>query len=172
MNSSLQINLNYSAIEAAVEAHNGLLEKTAARLIPQLSRLTISFSVTRPSIQELKLAASEVLESLSLASKENIKVATVANVDCKIVTDSSSSREAEIIVESLRVDREPKRSNTSKTLSVQDNACHIDLSAPDVREIRTATNSLLDRLHLVTETIRRFGPACPASKKLCSHQIP
>lgn len=67
-----------------------------------------------------------------------------------------SPLEAQIACNSLQVDREPKRGQTTKSLCTEDNILNITLRSSDVRNLRTASNSLLDFVALVQETIRRF----------------
>ena len=64
---------------------------------------------------------------------------------------------AEIAYNSLRVDPEPKRGGCKKILEVDDNVLHVVLRATEARTLRVASNSFLDLLILVTQTIEQFG---------------
>ncbi|KAL7646190.1 UNVERIFIED_CONTAM: hypothetical protein RMT77_003091 [Armadillidium vulgare] len=78
-----------------------------------------------------------------------------------------SSREAEIVQKILQVDAEPSRSKTKKVFSVSGRNLQIQVICPDVRELRISLDSLMDHLHLVNQTINKFGPPQPPVKKLC-----
>ncbi len=67
-----------------------------------------------------------------------------------------SSRLAEIAFNSLRVDREPKRGGCKKELSVEGRNLNVVFKAEEARTLRVATNSFLDFLVLVSETMEQF----------------
>ncbi|XP_065351770.1 uncharacterized protein Tcs6 isoform X2 [Cloeon dipterum] len=70
----------------------------------------------------------------------------------------ASKREAEIVYDVLRVDEEPKRGGTKKTLKLIDSTIEVSFEAPEVRHLRVASNSFFEHLILVQETIKAFGP--------------
>jgi len=74
-----------------------------------------------------------------------------------LVIPFRTPREAEIAYNSLRVDREPKRSQVIKTLMCENNNLVLDLIAPDARQIRLSVNTFLDHLLLVQKTIAKFS---------------
>ncbi|KAK7071147.1 Transcription factor Pcc1 [Halocaridina rubra] len=80
----------------------------------------------------------------------------------------NSNREAGVACNSLRVDPEPKRSGSSKKLTVKDNILCVEVRSPDVRQLRTAVSSFMDLVHLVSKTIDQFGPPHQQAKKHCS----
>ena len=69
-----------------------------------------------------------------------------------------SPRYAEIAYNTLRVDKEPKRGGCRKTLVLHNNELHVKLEANEARTLRVASNSFLDFLTLVSETMEQFGP--------------
>lgn len=84
----------------------------------------------------------------------------------KIEIPYSSQREAEVVRNSLQVDKEPKRSGSSKVFSIKENVLCVEIRSPDVRQLRTAVSSFMDLLHLVTKTVNQFGPPVQQSKKV------
>ncbi|XP_045131677.1 uncharacterized protein LOC123516447 isoform X2 [Portunus trituberculatus] len=83
----------------------------------------------------------------------------------KIDVPYSSQREAEVVRNSLQVDKEPKRSESSKVFSIKENVLSVEIRSPDVRQLRTAVSSFMDLLHLATKTVNQFGPPVQQSKK-------
>ena len=69
-----------------------------------------------------------------------------------------SSRHAEIAYNSLRVDKEPSRGGCKKTLSLQESTLYVKFTTKEARVLRVASNSFLDFLSLVCDTMERFGP--------------
>nr|CAH0113180.1 unnamed protein product [Daphnia galeata] len=66
---------------------------------------------------------------------------------------------ANVAYNSLRVDKEPKRSSTTKTLSLEGNNLKVCFKSGDTRQLRTAVNSFLELLILVSKAIDEFTPA-------------
>lgn len=85
----------------------------------------------------------------------------------KIEIPYNTQREAEIVRNSLQVDREPKRSGSSKVFSIKGNTLCVEIRSPDVRQLRTAVSSFMDLLHLATKTVNQFGPPLQQCKKVC-----
>ncbi|XP_059479669.1 uncharacterized protein LOC132199160 [Neocloeon triangulifer] len=71
----------------------------------------------------------------------------------------ASKRDAEIVYDVLRVDEEPKRGGTNKTLKLVDSTLEVCFEASETRHLRIASNSFFEHLILVQETIKTFGPA-------------
>ncbi|XP_076642688.1 EKC/KEOPS complex subunit LAGE3-like isoform X1 [Halictus rubicundus] len=69
-----------------------------------------------------------------------------------------SRREAEIVYQVLRVDKEPSRGSVSKDLTLDNNLLKVEISGTEARKVRVALTSFFDSLILVTETIQQFGP--------------
>ena len=67
-------------------------------------------------------------------------------------------RHAEIAYNSLRVDKEPSRGGCKKTLVLEESTLHVKLTSKEARVLRVASNSFLDFLSLVCDTMERFGP--------------
>lgn len=67
-----------------------------------------------------------------------------------------TKRYAEIAFNSLRVDKEPKRGGCTKEFKVIDNKLNVVFKAKEARTLRVASNSFLDFLILVTETMEQF----------------
>lgn len=70
----------------------------------------------------------------------------------------SNEIEANIICDVLKVDKEPKRSSVTKTLSVVKDVLHVTLCTSNVKNLKPSFNSLLDYIMLSKETIDQFGP--------------
>ncbi|OAD61897.1 L antigen family member 3 [Eufriesea mexicana] len=73
-----------------------------------------------------------------------------------------SSREAEIVYQVLRVDKEPSRGSITKNLTLDNNLLKVVISGTEVRKIRVALTSFFDSLILVIETMQLFGPPVPS----------
>ncbi|XP_057366076.1 uncharacterized protein LOC130686932 [Daphnia carinata] len=65
---------------------------------------------------------------------------------------------AAVAYNSLRVDKEPKRSTTTKVLSLEANILKVSFTSGDTRQLRTAVNSFLDLLILVSKAVDEFAP--------------
>ncbi|XP_018405070.1 PREDICTED: uncharacterized protein LOC108781565 [Cyphomyrmex costatus] len=72
-----------------------------------------------------------------------------------------SAREAEVVYQVLRVDKEPPRSRITKNLTLNNNILEVSFSGKEARKVRVALTSFFDSLLLVTETIEKFGPPEP-----------
>lgn len=66
---------------------------------------------------------------------------------------------AHVAYNSLRVDKEPKRSLTTKKLVLEDNILKVYFTSENTRQLRTALNSFLDLLILVSKTLEEFASA-------------
>lgn len=69
-----------------------------------------------------------------------------------------SPRHAEIAYNTLRVDKEPSRGGCKRTLTLQEKELVVQFIASEARVLRVASNSFLDHLTLVSETMEQFGP--------------
>jgi len=69
-----------------------------------------------------------------------------------------NNRYAEIAYNTLRVDKEPRRGGCKKCLTLDENILNVKLEAKEARVLRVASNSFLDFLTLVSETMERYGP--------------
>ncbi|XP_035723704.1 EKC/KEOPS complex subunit LAGE3-like isoform X1 [Vespa mandarinia] len=70
----------------------------------------------------------------------------------------ATTREADVVYQVLRVDKEPPRSGVIKKIEQKDNQLQISFSSTEVRKLRVGITSFFDSLTLVTETIQQFGP--------------
>lgn len=67
-------------------------------------------------------------------------------------------RHAEIAYNTLRVDKEPSRGGCKKTMKLHESQLIVQFVASEARVLRVASNSFLDHLTLVSETMEQFGP--------------
>ncbi|XP_012217064.1 EKC/KEOPS complex subunit LAGE3 isoform X2 [Linepithema humile] len=82
------------------------------------------------------------------------------NLKVDISVPFPSVREAEVVYQVLRVDKEP-RSGATKKITLNKNILEVSFSGTEIRKVRVALTSFFENLSLVIETIQRFGP--PAS---------
>ena len=75
-----------------------------------------------------------------------------------------SDRYAEIAYNTLRVDKEPRRGRCKKTLTLKENELFVKLETTEARSLRIASNSFLDIVALVTDTMSQFGPPVEVNK--------
>lgn len=94
-------------------------------------------------------------ESMADTNSNNVPVSP-KSVELSIPFETAEL--ALVAYNSLRVDKEPKRSSTFKTFYITDNCLKVRLESPETRQLRTATNTFLDHLLLVTKTFDVFGP--------------
>jgi tRNA threonylcarbamoyladenosine modification (KEOPS) complex Pcc1 subunit len=69
-----------------------------------------------------------------------------------------SATEALIVYNSLRVDKDPKTSTATKSLSVKDNRLIAILQARNAKHLRVSVTSFFEFVLLSCRTIQRFGP--------------
>uniref|UniRef100_X1YTL4 L antigen family member 3 n=1 Tax=Capitella teleta TaxID=283909 RepID=X1YTL4_CAPTE len=69
-----------------------------------------------------------------------------------------SAREAEIAFNSLRVDAEPRRGGTKRSLRLETDALLVHWVAKEARSLRVSVNGFLEHLNLVVLTMEQFGP--------------
>ncbi|KAI0224617.1 hypothetical protein LSAT2_024377 [Lamellibrachia satsuma] len=74
-----------------------------------------------------------------------------------LAVELGSEEYAVIAFNSLRVEKETKRNDIKKNLSVSGSTLHMKLEASDARDARIGINSFLDQLHLVVQTLEQFG---------------
>ncbi|XP_014605952.1 PREDICTED: EKC/KEOPS complex subunit LAGE3-like isoform X1 [Polistes canadensis] len=70
----------------------------------------------------------------------------------------ATAREADVVYQVLKVDKEPPRSGVSKNIKHKDNLLLVSFSGTEIRKVRVGVTSFFDSLTLVTETIQQFGP--------------
>jgi len=76
---------------------------------------------------------------------------------CQICVPFPSENHAEIVYNSLRIDKEPKRSHVEKKLSVTGRNLHVHFEGKDAKSLRTSVNNFFELLLLSTRTIEIFG---------------
>ncbi|KAL2751294.1 Phosphatidylinositol N-acetylglucosaminyltransferase subunit P [Vespula maculifrons] len=76
----------------------------------------------------------------------------------------ATAREADVVYQVLRVDKEPPRSGVSKNIEQKDNLLQISFFSTEIRKLRVGITSFFDSLTLITETIKQFGPPEPVNR--------
>ncbi|XP_018329404.1 uncharacterized protein LOC108739831 isoform X2 [Agrilus planipennis] len=69
-----------------------------------------------------------------------------------------TKRVAQIVYDVLRVDKEPRRSQVNKELSVKDRILIGNFSGRLAKQLRVAVNNFFDNINLILSTIDQFGP--------------
>ncbi|NP_001373734.1 L antigen family member 3-like [Danio rerio] len=69
-----------------------------------------------------------------------------------------TEREANIALQSLSPDPEPRKGGISKSLCVSGQTLSVSWAADEARILRVSVSSFLDHLSLVMETMDAFGP--------------
>jgi len=85
-----------------------------------------------------------------------------------LIVPFRTEEEAEIAYNTLVVDKEPKRNQCKKELSLEKNKLILKLSAPEPRQLRLSSNSFFDHLILVRKTIDEFSLEPSKRQKLSS----
>lgn len=76
---------------------------------------------------------------------------------CSFELELNNSKEALIALNSLSVDKEPKRSFVVKKLQVFENKLLAEFISNTAQGLRASVNSFMDLFILVKETIERFN---------------
>ncbi|KAK4029524.1 hypothetical protein OUZ56_022506 [Daphnia magna] len=92
---------------------------------------------------------------MDISSKDSLNCSPVS---AELHIPFPSAHLATVAYNSLRVDKEPKRSTTTKVLSLEANILKASFTSGDTRQLRTAVNSFLDLLILVSKAIDEFTP--------------
>ncbi|KAL6261025.1 hypothetical protein P5V15_008551 [Pogonomyrmex californicus] len=82
----------------------------------------------------------------------------MSNIKVDLFIPFPTVREADVIYQVLRVDKEPSRSGVTKKLTLNNNFLEVSFSGKEARKVRVALTSFFEHLLLVTETIEQFGP--------------
>merc|ERR1712137_1454501 len=101
------------------------------------NRLLILFSSTFRNTRNGTIQSS----NLDRVIKDNNKVLPTC---IEFTIPFSSHSYAETAYNSLKVDSEPKRGSTLKSLSLEGNKLKVSLKSNNTRQLRTALNSFLD----------------------------
>ena len=70
-----------------------------------------------------------------------------------------SAREADIVYNSLRVDKGPKNTASTQQLSTEGEELVADLAARSSKHLRVSVGTLLEHILLSCRTLARFGPS-------------
>ncbi|KAJ8286374.1 hypothetical protein GJAV_G00037960 [Gymnothorax javanicus] len=81
-----------------------------------------------------------------------------SRLEFSLLVPFPSTREANIALQSLLPDREPRKGGISKELSVVENSMSVKWTADEARILRVSVGSFLNHLALVLETMEQFGP--------------
>lgn len=65
-------------------------------------------------------------------------------------------RHAHIAHQSLKVDKEPRKGEITRTFKVDDKFLIVDWAATEARLLRVSVNSFFDMLKLIVQTIQQF----------------
>ncbi|XP_043461137.1 uncharacterized protein LOC122497852 isoform X1 [Leptopilina heterotoma] len=76
----------------------------------------------------------------------------------KVSTSFPTVTDAKIIYDVISVDKGPRRSGTTRILSVNDNSVEATFTGQKASKLRTALTSYFDSLLLVLDTIIQFKP--------------
>lgn len=161
----MSISVNFGSVEAAECIMKKLENSTEMATLVQQKDNVIT-AMLNSNMTTLTAEVTPVLEALHTATRGD-NTASPSAASCHLALRCGTAREAHIVANTLRVDKEPKRSNTTKTFEVQEDQLNVTVDAPDARELRTAVSSFLDLLLLTTRCISNFGPAMPSPKRAC-----
>lgn len=73
-----------------------------------------------------------------------------------------SEKQAQIVYNSLRVDKDPKSETATRSFSLEKDHLVIEVKARNAKHLRVSVTSLFDFILLSCRTIQRFGPAIEA----------
>lgn len=76
-------------------------------------------------------------------------------------------RHAEIVFNSLRIDKEPKRNRVTKDLELQENIIKIKWQSKDAKNLRASTSGFFDHLNLCLQTIENFDSINTLNSNIC-----
>ena len=76
---------------------------------------------------------------------------------CDLNFPLANNRHAEIVFNTVRIDKEPKKS-VQRTETVNDNVLHVRFEAEEAKFIRVAVESYIEKINLILRTIQRFDP--------------
>ena len=76
---------------------------------------------------------------------------------CELDFPLASARHANIIYNTVRIDKEPKKT-FQRTETVHDNVLHVRFESEEAKFIRVAVESYIEKINLILQTIQRFDP--------------
>nr|XP_046480712.1 uncharacterized protein LOC124218233 isoform X2 [Neodiprion pinetum] len=83
------------------------------------------------------------------------------DINVSVSVPFTTTREADVVYQVLRVDSEPKRSGVSKILSLDETRLNVNFTGTEARKVRVGLTSFFESLLLVLETLKEFGPPAP-----------
>ena len=79
------------------------------------------------------------------------------NFLCELSFPFVTTRHAEIIYNTVRVDKEPKKT-VQRTETLDNNILNVRFEAEEAKFMRVAVESYIEKINLILRTIQRFDP--------------
>lgn len=79
------------------------------------------------------------------------------NFSCELRFPLATERHAQILFNTMRVDKEPKK-NVQRSEQIDGNSLRVQFQAEQAKFLRVAVESYIEKINLVLQTIRRFDP--------------
>ncbi|CAF1001567.1 unnamed protein product [Adineta steineri] len=76
---------------------------------------------------------------------------------CELNIPLLTTRHAEIVYNTVRIDREPKK-NVQRIEKLNNNVLNVRFEAEEAKFIRVAVESYLEKINSILRTIQRFDP--------------
>jgi EKC/KEOPS complex subunit PCC1/LAGE3 len=79
------------------------------------------------------------------------------NFVCELSFPLATTRHAEIVYNTVRIDKEPKKT-VQRVETVEKNVLNVRFEAEEVKFLRVAVESYIEKINLILRTIQRFDP--------------
>jgi EKC/KEOPS complex subunit PCC1/LAGE3 len=79
------------------------------------------------------------------------------NFVCELSFPLATARHAEIVYNTVRIDKEPKKS-VQRLETVENNVLNVRFEAEEAKFMRVAVESYIEKINLILRTIQRFDP--------------
>jgi len=79
------------------------------------------------------------------------------NFVCELSFPLATTRHAEIVYNTVRIDKEPKKT-VQRVETVEKNMLNVRFEAEEVKFLRVAVESYIEKINLILRTIQRFDP--------------
>jgi EKC/KEOPS complex subunit PCC1/LAGE3 len=79
------------------------------------------------------------------------------NFVCELNFPLATTRHAEIVYNTVRIDKEPKKT-VQRIETLDKNILHVRFEAEEAKFIRVAVESYIEKINLILRTIQRFDP--------------
>ncbi|CAF1292536.1 unnamed protein product [Rotaria socialis] len=79
------------------------------------------------------------------------------NFTCELRFPLSTARHAQIIYNTIRIDKEPKKT-VERIETLDGNVLNVRFEAHEAKFIRVAVESYIEKVNLILRTIQRFDP--------------